>query len=119
MRKDDNLKFSNEDVKSYLCIFHELKQYLQRAKCDAQIKAIQNLEELLQKQDYALFVKALNGVDIWGGAGAVWEVYIENKNDERNFEMGMVNLIDLMEKTNVMGGGISPIRKIFKKNLSK
>jgi len=63
------------------------------------------------------FVKLINGVDMWGGAGAVWEAYIENEEKQRKFEKEMLLLIELMKRTNIMGSGAKSIEKIFKKNI--
>jgi len=71
----------------------------------------------MSQQNISLFVKLINGIDMWGGAGAVWEVHIENKVDAKTFENEMLRLINLMEKTKVLGKGIKPIRRIFENNL--
>lgn len=63
-----------------------------------------------------LFIQRLNSVDIWGGAGAVWEVYFEDESLTSDFENAIIDLIDLMEETNVLGRGIKRIRKIFREN---
>lgn len=60
------------------------------------------------------FVKATNSLDMWGGSGAVWEVYIGAAEEAKTFESEMVKLIDLMEESNILGSGIKPIRRIFK-----
>ena len=54
---------------------------------------------------------------MWGGSGAVWEVYFEDKNLQRKFSFEMLQLINLMEKTKVLGSGIKPLKKLFEKEL--
>lgn len=53
---------------------------------------------------------------MWGGSGSVWEVDIENKDDERQFEMLIVGLIDMMAKDFICGSGVKSVRKIFVEN---
>jgi hypothetical protein len=48
----------------------------------------------------------------------VWEVYIENKIDAREFESRMLQLIVLMENTKIIGRGIQPIKKLFEENVN-
>ena len=53
---------------------------------------------------------------MWGGSGAVWEVYIENKVEAKVFEKEIINLINLMEKSKILGRGKKPNKKIFINN---
>jgi hypothetical protein len=74
--------------------------------------------EFFRNEDFHEFLNLINGIDMWGGSGAVWEVYIENKIDVKEFESQMLKLILLMENTKIMGRGIQPIKKLFEENIS-
>lgn len=56
---------------------------------------------------------------MWGGAGAVWEVYFENGDDMFAFEKDVATLINLMETVKIVGRGVKPIRKLFIQNLRR
>ena len=55
---------------------------------------------------------------MWGGSGAVWEIYIEDEIYYRKFQIEIINLINLMEDINILGKGIKLIRKLFQNDIS-
>jgi len=115
--KKEGFELVYDERKNFLSILRIIFQLLNKASHNAQAEFIQKLIELIDQQNISLFIKLINGVDIWGGAGAVWEVHIENKSDAKVFENEMLKLINLMEQTKILGKGIKPIRKIFENNL--
>jgi hypothetical protein len=118
MKKNDNkIELTLVECKSYLSILNKLQQILKAANLGGQALVIQSLMDLILRENIRQFVKLINSIDMWGGSGAVWEVYIENKAEARVFEKEMINLINLMEATNILGGGIKPIKKIFMDNM--
>ncbi|HEX7906388.1 MAG TPA: hypothetical protein VF487_21085 [Chitinophagaceae bacterium] len=119
-----NNKYRNKELtltyrESYLIILTNLVQILSNASLIAQAQVAQTLIGLLEQQKDEQFIKFLNGVDMWGGSGAVWEVNIEEVGKNREFEMEIIKLIDLMKETNILGKGIKPIRKIFEENVKR
>lgn len=115
--KKEDFELAYDERKNFLSILRIIFQLLNKASHNAQAEFIQKIIKLLEQQNISLFIKLINGVDIWGGAGAVWEVHIENKSDAKIFESEMLKLINLMEQTKILGKGIKPIRKIFENNL--
>lgn len=106
-----------EERSNYLSEMAALKQILNSSRNYAQASFIQKLMDLFSSDDIFNFIKLLNGVEMWGGSGPVWEVYIEDKIQAEEFETSILSLIRLMEKTKIMGGRITPIKKIFEENL--
>lgn len=115
--KDHDLTLVLEERANFLSILAILMQLLKGSGNNAQSDFIHKLIELFNQNNLSHFVKLINGLDMWGGAGAVWEVYIEDKNRAKEFENEMLRLINLMEKTKIIGNGIKPIKKIFEDNL--
>jgi hypothetical protein len=68
-------------------------------------------------EDYHIFIDNINSVNMWGGSGAVWEVYFENQDIQRKFNFEILELINLMEKTKILGSGIKPLKKLFEREL--
>lgn len=115
--KDDDFVLVREERPNFLLVLTALMELLKSSGSNAQSNFIYKLIELLNQNNLSHFVKLINGVDMWGGAGAVWEIYIEDKNDAKEFEKKMLSLINLMEKTEIIGRGIKPIKQIFEDNL--
>ncbi|WP_310557037.1 hypothetical protein [Flavobacterium sp.] len=115
--KGDNFVLVLEERTNLLLVLTALMKLLKSSGNNAQSDFIYNLIELLNQNNISHFVKLINGVDMWGGAGAVWEIYIEDKNEGKEFEKKMLSLINLMEKAQIIGKGIKSIKKIFEDNL--
>jgi hypothetical protein len=104
---------------NFLTILKELSQILKNSENNGQSLFINQLVELLYNNEFSQFIKLINSVDMWGGAGAVWEVYIENKNEAYKFETEIIKLICLMEKTKIIVYGILQIKRFFEKNIKE
>lgn len=115
--KKEDFELVYAERQNFLSILSVIFQILNKTSNNAQAEFIQKLIELIDQHNISLFIKLINGVDLWGGAGAVWEVHIENKSVAKVFENEMLKLINLMEQTKILGKGIKPIRKIFEINL--
>jgi len=105
-----------ESKNAYIEILREIREILESSGNIAQMRVIQTLIDSLETEEYRKFVKFTNSIDMWGGSGAVWEVYIEDNEKSLKFEKSIVALINLMEKTDILGRGIKPIRRIFQDN---
>lgn len=119
------IKFDNRKIfelikkakSDYIDTLKNIEEILIKGNHFGQANVVENLMQNLIDENYQTFIKDINSVNMWGGSGAVWEVYFENENQQRNFNFEMVELISLMEKTKVLGSGIKPLKKLFKNDL--
>ncbi len=56
------------------------------------------LQDNLENKEFDEFYKNYNSVDMWGGSGAVWEVYFEDEIKDKEFSQHLGQLNCLMEK---------------------
>ncbi|NQZ75251.1 MAG: hypothetical protein HRT61_03940 [Ekhidna sp.] len=117
-KKSKDVEFTQATCETFLVVLSKLRELLNKANLTAQAQVIETLVSLLELQRINEFLKLLNGLDMWGGSGAVWEVYIEDVTLAQEFEIEIIKLIDLMEKTNVLAKGIKPIRKVLRNTLN-
>ncbi|ESU18449.1 hypothetical protein FCR2A7T_29750 [Flavobacterium cauense R2A-7] len=103
----------------YLIVLNNIESNLTAGELYGQANVIKSIAENLLNNDYLKFIEEINSINMWGGSGAVWEVYFHNEDSQRRFHFDMLELIKLMEKTKILGNGIKPLRKLFKKELSK
>lgn len=83
-----------------------------------QADAVRRVLSAIMVGDKDKFLKTINSVDMWGGAGAVWEVYgFQTKQDEREFWLNIVKLTDLMKEINIKNNRAYSTAKIFKTEL--
>jgi hypothetical protein len=94
----------------YQTTFDKLEQTLKEADLAAHAEVVRQIHLVLIGKDFQRFIRRMNSVDMWGGSGAVCEVYIKDPILERDYNLGMLRLINLMEKTKILGGGIKPLR---------
>ena len=86
----------------------------------AQSDAVRRVLSPLLLDNDEVFLKALNSVDMWGGAGAVWEVYgFETKENEREFHKLIVDLIILMKEMGIKNRHAYALLGVFEKELKK
>jgi len=115
--KRNKYNIREEDLDNFLLILNNILNILNNAEHNAQSGFINKLINLVIQKETSLFIELVNGIEMWGGAGAVWEVCIDNKEDAKSFKKEILNLINLMDDTNILGKGIKPIRRLFEKDL--
>jgi len=111
-----HLELTNADISEYIEILNEIIVSLKQSENNDHAKIVHEILEKLAQNQIDEFISKLNSVEMWGGSGAVWEVFIEDNKLQARFENAIIRLINLMERTQILGGGIKPIRRIFKKN---
>jgi len=116
-KKAENLDLILADREDYIAILSKIVLYLQHWAYYGQAEVVEKLIELLTQENLEQFSKLLNSIDMWGGSGAVWEVYIDDPEGAKLFQKEMIRLIDLMEKTKALGRGIKQIREFFESQL--
>lgn len=85
----------------------------------AQADAVRLPLQYLYSDDKGNFVKYLLTVDIWGGAGAAWEVYgFPSRQVEIEFESNFVKLVDLMKQCGIKNGKADSVADFFKKDIA-
>ena len=103
----------------YLNTLKNIETILRQNELLGQANFVENAILKLDSNDYEIFVTQMNSVEMWGGSGAVWEVYIENADMQRKFQTAIIDLINIMEETKILGRGIKPLRSLFQKELRR
>ncbi len=81
-----------------------------------QYEYIEELILCLNNEDYLEFKKLMNANDMWGGSGAVWDVILKDNNER--FEKSIINIIDILEKSQRLNSRVKYIRKYLKSGIS-
>ncbi len=107
------LEMKRED---YIPVLTNIEKILRQSKNYGQADVIEKLLILLNNEDLTDFKKLANSVDIWGGAGAVWEVNVE----DNEFKKNMLDLINLLITDKVLEErtekSVKPLKKFFTLN---
>jgi len=67
----------------------------------------------LENNNIKSFEKKIRSIDMWGGAGALWEVHMENRKIMKEFELEIVKLIDLMDQIGWKSWRMGGIKKML------
>ena len=85
-----------------------------------QANVVRQLLGALIRDDKGEFIKIITSVDMWGGAGAVWEVYgFTNDKDEKDFWRQLIKLTDQMKEIGIKCGHAYSTADIFRQELKK
>jgi hypothetical protein len=70
----------------------------------------------LKAKNLSDFLIKLNGIEMWGGSGAVWEVGVfDSKEEEREFQLLIVQLVEEMIACGIKNRGALSVLKLFKR----
>ncbi len=117
--KKKKMELTLIDAISYCPVLDRISKYLKASNNNGQAEYVDKLVELIRKGNITMFIESINTIDMWGGSGAVWEVGIQDRNIAWKFEREIIRLIDLMEKTEILGRkrAILGVRNFFIKNI--
>jgi hypothetical protein len=119
IKKKENDRIAvDAERENFLSILTVLYQILKDSENTSQAEFIYKLIELINVDDIDQFIKSINGVNMWGGSGSVWEVNILNKYEMDIFASYIIKLINLMDKIKILGKGVLSIKYIFE-NITK
>ena len=101
----------------YIKLLNSIRERLLASAHWDQARFIEELISLLTNSRFEDFIANINGAAMWGGAGSVWEVEMGDVELKTIFMTDIVKLINLMDKNNILGYGILPIKKLFTKEI--
>jgi len=85
-----------------------------------QANVVRQLLGALTRDNKDEFIKIITSVDMWGGAGAVWEVYgFTDDKDEKDFWRQLIKLTDQMKDIGIECNHAYSTADIFRKELKK
>ena len=93
-------ELSDEEKASLRQTLVDLREILSRFHL-GQSEVVDGVLNLLSENEDEELIKILNGVDFWGGSGAVWEVYIPERESNILFQEKLIELIDKMKQFHI------------------
>lgn len=84
-----------------------------------QADAVRRVLSALSINDNHEFLKTIKSVDMWGGSGAVWEVYgFQTKLDEIEFWKQIIRLTDLMKEVGIKSRPAYSVANTFRNEIN-
>ena len=72
-----------KDCEEVIKVLENLKNILLKYNYDGQASFLVRILDNVKTRDWLSVKEQLNDVDLWGGSGAVWEVYLSGKEEGR------------------------------------
>ncbi len=114
-RRKKKLKSIQGNEFRFLKLLEKIEMILKINNNVAQANIVSRLLILLAHREFSRFQDELNSLEMWGGAGAVWEVHIDDSDLNVDFEKSIVLLIDLMQESQRLTRNLKRIRNIMRK----
>jgi hypothetical protein len=115
--KRKKIKFQNPE--ELIATMEKISSLLNENGFHYQAMAFSKPIEYLKIDDFENFIKNFNTVDIWGGAGAAWEVSFASWEIEREFIVTFRKLIELMKNSGIKNRKAISIGAYFLKTLER
>ena len=114
-RKDFTIINKDQLILTMTSIIELLRENGFSAQADAVTKPL----EYLYADDKVNFIKHLLTVDIWGGAGAAWEVGgFPTRQLEKEFQTHFIRLVEQMRQTGIKNGKADSVANFFRKDIA-
>ncbi len=115
--KRKNITIVNKD--QLISTMTNIVELLRDNGFSAQAGAVRKPLEYLYADDKDNFIKHLLTIDIWGGAGAAWEVCgFPTRQLEKEFQTHFINLVEQMRQTGIKNGKADSVANFFRKNIA-
>jgi hypothetical protein len=107
------LDFSDDNVKQLATFTDTLGDTLIKAGYGFYVDHLSQIKLAAERHDEQGFKQYVVSRELFGGAGAMWEIWIEDKELRIKFESLFCQFVDLLKKIGISNGRINQIRKDF------
>ena len=108
---------NNNDWQNYEIIIESIMYFLDRSNNVGQYKVMEEILQSVKLKDKYSFLAKIHTANVWGGSGAVWEVWFDNKDYEDEFQKQIIKLCELLEENGNNQGYIRSRKKLFEKEI--
>ena len=107
------IEFSEAYVEKLSKIADDLGHTLIKAGFGFYVDILTKIRIAAKQHDNETFKKLIISRELFGGAGAMWEIWIEDKQLHTIFEKQFCDFLDLLKKMGIKNGRINQVRQIF------
>jgi hypothetical protein len=114
-KKDKPINFSEKNITELTKQSDALGEILIQNGMPFRAEYLSLIIEAAKNNDEVEFKKLIISRDLFGGSGALWEIYIENQTEYYKFNKAFRNYIDLITLMGIKNGRVEQIQKIMPK----
>lgn len=87
----------------FVRIISEIIEVLKYTAHPKQIDFLVRLNDSFERGDFTKSIEDINGVELWGGAGAIWEIEMPDSTGRKKLDGSLISLLKQMKKENILG----------------
>ena len=107
------IDFSNENIERLTKFADELGDTLIKTGFDLYVDFLSQIRLAAERHNEEEFKKLVLRRELFGGAGALWEIWIEEENLRIKFEKQFCDFVDLLKLMGIRNGRVNQARKSF------
>ena len=115
-KKTLTIDFSDDNVKHLTKLSDELGETLIKADLGFYVDYMLQIRLAAERHDSDEFIKRVISRELFGGSGALWEIWIEDKQQQTKFNKQFCDYVDLLKKMGIKNGRVNQVRKVFNRN---
>lgn len=112
---ENQIDFSDNRVKRLSQLIDELSMTLMKADRTSYIKLLSEIKDAAQNKDNETFKKLVISNSLFGGAGAMWEIWIDDTQLQSTFERQFYLFVDTLQKMGISNGRINQVKSGLRK----
>ena len=113
MSSQVSINFSDENVALLSSLTDGLGDFLIHSNFGVYVDHLSQIRLYAEKKDEDAFKNNVTSATLFGGSGALWEIWIENLEKRKEFEKRFCGFVDHLLKMGIKNPRIQQIRKGF------
>jgi hypothetical protein len=111
--KVETIDFSDEKVERLSNLTDQLGDILIKSGFGFYVDYLSQVRLSAEKRDKEKFKKLAISVELFGGAGALWEIWIEDNQLRVKFEQQFCRFVDQLKEMGIKNGRVDQVRNGF------
>jgi hypothetical protein len=108
-----SIDFSNDNVERLTAITDALGDTLIKAGFGVYVDQLAQIRLAAERHDKESFEKQVINNGLFGGAGALWEIWINDKQLQKNFDKRFCDFIDHLKRMGINNSRVNQVREAF------
>lgn len=109
------IDFSDENIESLNKLSNQLGDTLIKSGYGFGVDYLSQIRLAADRHDNEEFRKLVISRELFGGSGAIWEIWIEDKQLQSQFNKQFCDYVDLLKTMGIRNGRVNQVRSYFKK----
>ncbi len=113
---DKPIDFSEDNVENLTKIIDDLGDTLIKASFGFYVDHLSQIRLASERHDSVYLKKLVICAELFGGSGAMWEIWIKDDELRREFNIYFCQFVDILKKMGIKDGRIDQVRRGFQPN---